>query len=115
MKNIFQKVKKVFSSGVIGLLSLVFTNEAKAQYAVPMPMYGVFRPTPEEILSRLLPFIGGIFVVFVVAPVVGLIWYRKRGGTKKWPKVVVWALAILFVIALVLLIKFFFILPYLKL
>jgi len=106
MKNIFQKVKKGFGSVVISLLSLVFTNEAKAQYAVPM--YGVFLPTPEEILSRLLPFIGGVFLVFVVAPIVGLIWYRKRGGTKKWPKVVVWALAILFVVALVSLIIFLY-------
>lgn len=106
MKNIFQKVKRIFSSGAISLLSLVFTNEAKAQHAVPM--YGVFLPTPEEILSRLLPFIGGIFVVFVVAPVVGLIWYRKRGGTKKWPKVVVWTLAILFFVALISLIIFLY-------
>jgi len=106
MKNIFQKVKRIFSSVAIGLLSLVFTSEAKAQYAVPM--YGVFRPTPGEILGRLLPFIAGVFLVFVVAPIAGLIWYRKRGGMKKWPKVVVWILAILFVVALTSLIIFLY-------
>jgi len=99
MKKIFKKLKGFCSSNVIGFLSLVFANKAKAQYAVPM--YGVFPPTPGEILSRLLPYIGGVFLVFVIAPIIGLIWYRKRGGTKKWPKVVVWILAILFIVALI--------------
>lgn len=99
MKNIFKKLK---SSTVTGLLSLIFTNEARAQ-SMPMPMYGPF-PSPTHILMRLLPFLIAAFLIFVAAPIAGLVWYRKRGGTKKWPRVVVWILAILFVVVLTALI-----------
>ena len=103
MNRILKKLKGLGGSVLGGLLSLIFTNGAKAQ-SMPVPLYGIQPPLP-----RLLPFIGGVFLVFVIAPVVGLIWYRKRGGTKKWPSIIVWILAALFVLALVTLI----ILPYL--
>ena len=106
MNRIFKKLKGLGNSVLGGLLSLIFTNGAKAQIR-PMygiePMYGI-SITPVEMLSRLLPFIGGVFLVFVIAPVAGLIWYHKRGGTKKWPSIIVWILAALFVLALVTLI-----------
>lgn len=101
-------MKKFFKNfSVASLLSLIFTNEARAQ-SMPVPLYGVFWPTPEEILARLLPFIAGVFLVFVAAPIVGLIWYRKHGGMKKWPKIVVWILATLFVVALTAFIIFLY-------
>jgi len=103
MNRILKKLKGLGGSVLGGLLSLIFTNGAKAQ-SMPVPLYGIQPPTPGEILPRLLPFIGGVFLVFVIAPVVGLIWYRKRGGTKKWPSIIVWILAALFVLALVTLI-----------
>ncbi len=112
MSKIFKKLKGLWNLSVVGFLSLVFTNKAKAEIAVPMYgvlpqpalMYGVFPPTPGEISLKLLPFIGGVFLVFVIAPVTGLIWYRKHGGIKKWPSVIVWILAALFILALVVLI-----------
>ncbi len=104
MNRISKKLKGLGGSVLGGLLSLIFTNGAKAQsMPMPVPLYGI-QPSPGEMLSRLLPFIGGVFLVFVIAPVAGLIWYRKRGGTKKWPSVIVWILAALFVLALVALI-----------
>lgn len=107
MNRIFKKLKGLGGSVLGGLLSLIFANGAKAQsIPVSLPLYGP--PTPGERLSELLPFIGGVFLVFVIAPVVGLIWYRKRGGTKKWPSVIVWILSTLFVIALIALIIFLY-------
>jgi len=103
MKKTF---KNLINSSVASVLSLIFANEIRAQ-SMPVPMYGVFRPSPGEILSRLL-YIGSVFLVFVLAPIIGLIWYRKRGGIKKWPKIVVWILATLFVIALIALIIFIY-------
>jgi len=103
MNRILKKLKGLGGSVLGGLLSLIFTNGAKAQ-SMSVPLYGIQPPTPGEILPRFLPFIGGVFLVFVIAPVVGLIWYRKRGGTKKWPSIIVWILAALFVLALVVLI-----------
>lgn len=101
MNKILKKLKGLGSSVLGGLLSLVFTSETNAQ-SMPIvnPIYGISL-TPGELLSRLLPFIGGVFLVFVIAPVAGLIWYRKRGGAKKWPSIIVWILAALFVLALV--------------
>lgn len=107
MNRIFKKLKGLGGSVLGGLLSLIFTNGANAQmrsmYGI-QPMYGIPTPEPGEVLTRLLPFIGSAFLIFVIAPVAGLIWYRKRGGTKKWPSVIVWILAALFVLALVALI-----------
>jgi len=100
MKKFFKNLK---NSSIASLLSLIFANEVKAQ-SMPEPLDEVFWPTPGEMLVRLLPFITGVFLVFVAAPIAGLVWYRKHGGTKKWPKVVVRILAILFVIALAALI-----------
>ena len=99
MNRISKKLKGLGGSVLGGLLSLIFASGTKAQ-SMPVPLYGI-QPTPGEMLSRLLPFIGGVFLVFVIAPVAGLIWYRKRGGTKKWPSVIVWILAALFVLVLV--------------
>lgn len=109
MKNFFKKLKGFCSSSIIGLLFLVFTNQAKAQHAVAM--YGVIRPTPREILGGLFPYIAGVFLIFVAAPIVGLIWYRKHEGIKKRPNVVVWALVTVFVMVLAALL----VLIYLKL
>jgi hypothetical protein len=101
MNRIFLKVK-ILGGSVLGGL-LIFTNWAKAQQSALMPTL-TMRPTPEEMLLGLIPFIGGAFFVFVIVPVAGLIWYRKRGGTKKWPRVIVWILAALFALALAALI-----------
>jgi hypothetical protein len=98
MNIILKKLERLESLVLGGLLSLIFANGAKAQ-SLPMPLYGV-QPTPGEILSRNLPFIGSIFLVFVIAPIAGLIWYHKRGGTKKWPSIIVWILVGLFVLVL---------------
>jgi len=110
MKKIF---KNLINSIIVIILSLIFADEVRAQF-MPVPLYAppppslpeAFLPSSGEILSRLLPYIGGVFLVFVIAPIIGLIWYQKRGGIKKWPKIVVWILAILFVIALTALIIF---------
>ncbi len=117
MNRILKKIKELGGSVLGGLLALIFTSGAKAQYSpvpeygvsIPVPLYGVpapgpmygVLPTPGEMLLRPLPLLAGAFLVFVIAPVVGLIWYRKRGGKKKWPSVIVWILAALFVLVLV--------------
>jgi len=93
MSKIFKKLKGFWNTIVFGLLSLVFVNEAGSSYAVPD--YGVSRPTPT--LVKLLPFIAGLFLIFVIAPAVGLICYRKRGEIKKWPSVNVWILVALLI------------------
>lgn len=107
--RISKKLKGLKSSVLGGLLSLIFTNETRAQsISLANPLYGGRPVAPSEMLLRLLPYIGGVFLVFVIAPVVGLIWYRKHGGTKKWPSVIVRTLSVLFVLALVALIILLF-------
>ena len=81
------------------LLGLIFANNVKA-LELPMPLYGPEPITPGEILSRLLPWITGAFILLVVAPILGLIWYRKRGGKKKWPAIITWILVTFFVLAM---------------
>lgn len=83
-----------------GLLALIFANKTKAQEPIIIanPLYGI--RTPEEMLVGFLPWIVGIFLIFVAAPIAGLIWYRKRGGKKKWPTIVIRILVSFFVLVL---------------
>lgn len=111
--GISKKLKWIGGSVLSGLLSLIFASGVKAELSAPLygmidpvPVYGMPAPTPGGMLSELLPFIGGVFLVFVIAPIVGLVWYHKRGGTKKWPGIVVWILGTLFVLSLIILIIF---------
>lgn len=80
------------------LLGLMFANNARGH--LPVIEYGPFYPTPKEAFSEILPWIAGAFILLVVAPISGLIWYRKRGGKKKWPAIITWALVALFVLAM---------------
>jgi hypothetical protein len=99
--NIIKKWWGVMTSAAI---SLMFTGKAKAQaelYGPPPILYG---PAPLPTISDFIPMIGAIFVFFVLAPVIGLVWYHKHGGKRKWPTVVVKILIALFILALVVLI-----------
>ena len=96
MSKFLKIFKKWWSQSLNGLLALIFAGEAKAQVTIPNPLYGILPPTPGEISVGLLPW----FLIFVAAPIAGLIWYRKRGGKKKWPTVVVWIIVSLFVLAI---------------
>lgn len=109
--RILKKLKVLTSLIVSGILSLMFTNGTKASNTlsdpIGVPLYGIY-PTPGEILFNILPYIGGVFLVFVIAPIVGLNWYHKRGGTKKWPSIIVWAFTALFILALLTLIIYLY-------
>lgn len=107
MKKIFKKLKGFYGSIITSFLSLVFINEVKARSA--LPLYGIPpTPTPGEILSKLLPFIGGAFLIFVIGPVGLVYWYRKQGGRKRLPKVIAWTLAMLFVFGFVSLVIYLY-------
>jgi hypothetical protein len=62
--------------------------------------------SPFIIITRLIPV---AFMVFIVVPIIGLVWYRKKGGKKTWPKAVVWILASFFILVLVFLVFFTYI------
>lgn len=98
MKNILKNLRNL----VIGFLSgLFFVNKANAQlvlYGPPPPLYG---PIPGPNIMNLLPALAVYFTAFVIAPIAGLFWYRKRGGKKKWPTVVVCIVASFFLLSLI--------------
>jgi len=99
MMNFLKIFKKWRSLLFNSLLGLMFANRVRA-FDLPMPLYGPEPIIPTELLSRLLPWIGGAFVLLVVAPILGLIWYRKRGGKKKWPAIIACILVLLFLLAI---------------
>lgn len=101
MKKFLKSFKKwkylLFSS----LLGLIFVNEAQAQgIQLPSPLCGL-QLTPGEIFFGLLPLIGMTLLFFVVAPILGLILYRKRGGKKKWPLIIAWILGIISILIII--------------
>lgn len=101
MSKIFKKLKGFWSLGVAVLLSLMFVKGTKALPAPPVnttgTFYGVIGP-------EVTYFPIGICLAFIVAPIAGLIWYHKRGGTKKWPRVILWIIAGISILALIALI-----------
>jgi len=110
MRETLKKLKTIGSLALGGLLTLLFAGEAKAldqplyglRTIIPPPIVVVPVPaTPKDILSKLYVIIGGALVVFVIMPIVGMLWYYKRGGKKKWPSIVGKILIGLFLLALV--------------
>lgn len=105
MRKFLKNFKKWKSLLLSSLISLIFVKEVKAlDVHLPAVLYGPIPPTPTEALWRFLPWIGGMFLFFVLAPVLGLRWYRKQGGRKKWPAIITWILVSIFLLALTALI-----------
>lgn len=98
MTKKLQGAKKKIGAVATGIL---FSNLANAEI-IPNPLYGM--PTPEETLSSLSLAIFSSFFIMVIAPVIGLIMYRKMGGKRRWPNVIVSVLAIIFTLCLLVLI-----------
>ena len=71
--------RKILSSIIVTILSLLFIDKTGA-----MCWYG---PPSRELIFRMsiLPIASG-FLLFVISPIIGLLWYKKKGGKRKWPK-----------------------------
>ena len=96
VKGIFKKRLGVIVST---LAALIFAVKVRAEVVLygPQPEYAP-PPSPGHIILHLLPMIGIAFAIFVVAPIIGLLWYHKRGGRKKWPGLIVRIITILFIL-----------------
>jgi hypothetical protein len=118
MNSTINGLKKRWVAAISALLSLLLVGKAKAAegvvplygpppvlYGPPPVLYGpMFQVTPGDMILKSLPAIGITFLIFVLAPLAGLIWYRKHGGAKKWPGIILGIIAAIFILLIISLI-----------
>jgi cytochrome c biogenesis protein CcdA len=98
--KLWNKITLIKSAIIGAIFSFLLSSKASAQFEGLQPVYGINAgtipsPTTKEVLTRLIAYLAGAIIIFVVTPVLGLIWYNKSGKKKEWLRIVALLLLII--------------------